>query len=514
VPVRSWTLALPVDRSDPAPVVRQIARALAAHVAGGRLRAGERLPGTRALSRVLDVHRNTVAAAYAELVAEGWIESAPGRGTFVSAEIPSRLPRRSGAPEPARPPRSPGYELRAAPPPPPPKPPRILVDLESGIPDLRLVPLGELARAYRRALRRPGILAYGDPRGQPRLRAAVGAMLRSTRSLDPDPERLLVTRGAQLAFTVAARGLVRAGDVVAVEALGYSAAWEAFRAAGARLVPIPVDAGGLRVDLLEALARRERVRAVYLTPHHQYPTTVTLPAGRRLALLRLAAAERIAVVEDDYDSEFHYDGRPVVPLAASDAAGVVVYVGTLSKVLAPGLRLGYLHAPGDAIASLAEHRRYVDRQGDGALELAIAELLEDGEIPQHVWRMRRIYAARRDALAAALRRELGGVLDLTVPPGGMALWCRVSEEVDLDGWAERSAAAGVPFEVGKHFSFDGTPVSALRVGFAAEAEKDLREAVRRMAAALPRGRARARRPPVPRDGPSGGLLRDRRRIEW
>jgi GntR family transcriptional regulator/MocR family aminotransferase len=316
-------------------------------------------------------------------------------------------------------------------------------------------------------------------------------MLRSTRGLDPDPERLLVTRGAQLALALAARALVRTGDVVAVEELGYGAAREAFRAAGARLVPVPLDEDGLRVDALEALARRERVRAIYLTPHHQYPTTVTLPAGRRLALLRLAAAERIAVVEDDYDSEFHYDGRPVLPLAASDPAGVVVYVGTLSKVLAPGLRLGYVHAPPRAIACLAEHRRYLDRQGDGALELAIAELLEDGEIAQHVWRMRRIYAARRDALAAALRRELGGVVEFAVPPGGMALWCRVARGIDVERWAEASAERGVPFDTGRHFSFDGLPRPALRLGFAAEPESGIREGVRRMAASLPLRRAGA-----------------------
>jgi GntR family transcriptional regulator/MocR family aminotransferase len=316
-------------------------------------------------------------------------------------------------------------------------------------------------------------------------------MLRSTRGLDPDPERLLVTRGSQLAITLAARALVRPGDVVAVEELGYPAAWEAFRAAGARLVPLPLDEGGVRVEALEALARRERVRAVYLTPHHQFPTTATLPAGRRLELLHLAIAKRIAIVEDDLDCEFHYDGGPVLPLAASDPAGVVMYVGTLSKVLAPGLRLGYVHAPPQAIACLAEHRRYLDRQGDGALELAIAELLEDGEIPQHVWRMRRIYAARRDVLAAALRRELGSVLEFTVPPGGMAIWCRVAEHVDLERWAEASARRGVPFDTGRLFAFDGSPRQALRLGFAAEAEKELREGVRRMAAALPRGGARA-----------------------
>jgi GntR family transcriptional regulator / MocR family aminotransferase len=492
VPVRAWTLALPVDRSDPAPVVRQIARAISAHVGAGRLRAGERLPGTRALSRVLGVHRNTVAAAYAELAAEGWIESAAGRGTFVSAEIPANLPRRSAAPGPERAPAVPGFDLPPGPRPQPSRAPsRDFIDLEGGIPDLRLVPVAELARAYRRALKRPGILGYADPRGQPRLRSAVGAMLRSTRGLDPDPERLLITRGAQLAIAVAARALVRPGDAVAVEDPGYPAAWEAFRAAGARLVPLPLDEGGLRVDALEALARRERVRAVYLTPHHQFPTTVTLAAGRRLALLRLAAVKRMAVVEDDFDCEFHYDGRPVLPLAAGDPAGVVVYVGTLSKVLAPGLRLGYVHAPPEVVRTLAEHRRYLDRQGDGALELAISELLEDGEIPQHVWRMRRIYAVRREALASALRRELGGVLDFTVPPGGMALWCRVAETIDLERWAEASAARGVPFDTGRLFSFDGSPVPALRLGFAAEAEREIREGVRRMAAALPRAHPRS-----------------------
>ncbi len=467
-------------------MVRQIARGISDHVRAGRLRPGERLPGTRVLSRVLHVHRNTVAAAYAELRAEGWIASAPGRGTFVSAEIPAALPRRTRAPAAAG---GPGYELPPGPTPPPTRAAsRDLIDLEGGIPDLRLVPVAELARAYRRALRRPGILGYADPRGQLRLRAAIGAMLRSTRGLDPDPERLLVTRGAQLAIAIAARALVRPGDVVAVEELGYRAAWEAFRAAGARLVPVPLDEDGLRVDALEALARRERIRAVYLTPHHQYPTTATLPAGRRVALLQLAAAARMAIVEDDFDCEFHYDGRPVLPLAASDPSGVVVYVGTLSKVLAPGLRLGYVHAPREAIACLAEHRRYLDRQGDGALELAIAELLEDGEIPQHVWRMRRLYAARRDALAAALRRDLAGVVDFTVPPGGMALWCQAAAGIDVERWTEAAAARGVPFDTAREFAFDGAPRPALRLGFAAEPEKALREGVRRMAASLSRRR--------------------------
>lgn len=494
VPVRTWDLALPVDRDDAAPVVAQIARAIAGHIVAGRLRPGERLPGTRDLSRTLRVHRNTVLAAYGELGAEGWIETSPSRGTFVSREIPSALRARATDRAPGR--RAPGFSIEPGPMPRGSgrrRPPGAL-ELSGGVPDLRLVPVAALARAYRRALRRPGILDYGEPSGEERLRVAIGAMLRSTRGLDPDPDGVVVTRGSQHALALVARALVRPGDVVAVEDLGYAPAWEAFRAAGARVVPVPVDEGGLQVDALEALARRERVRALYVTPQHQYPTTVTLPAGRRLALLKLAATERIAVVEDDYDGDFHYDGSPVLPLASNDRAGVVVYVGTLSKVLAPALRIGYVAAPAEVVGCLAAHRRYVDGQGDRAMELAIAELLEDGEVQQHVWRMRRAYAARRDVLAHALGEELGGALELTVPAGGLALWCRVAPGLDVDRWAAAARERGVLFQPASDFAFDGRPRPALRVGFARLAERELREGVRRLAAALPAaGAARRRR---------------------
>jgi len=495
VPVRTWDLALPIERDAAAPVVAQIARAISGHITAGRLRPGERLPGTRDLSRILHVHRNTVLAAYGELGAEGWVETSPSRGTFVSREIPSALRARQVA-RGARAVRAAGYPFEPG--------PRAretsrrgsgLIELGGGVPDLSLVPVAAIARAYRRALRRPGILDYGGPLGEERLREAIGAMLRSTRGLDPDPAGLIVTRGSQFALALVARALLRPGDVVGVEELGYPSAWEAFLAAGARLVPLPLDESGLRVDGLEALVRRERVRALYLTPQHQYPTTVTLPAGRRLAILKLAAAERIVVVEDDYDGDFHYDGRPVLPLASSDSAGIVVYVGTLSKILAPALRVGYVHAPPEVVSCLAAHRRYLDAQGDRAMELAIAELLEDGEIQQHVWRMRRAYAERRDVLARALREALPDALDFTVPAGGLALWCRTAPGIDVDRWAAAAREKGVVFAPASEFAFDGRPRPALRVGFARLGERELREGARRIAAALPSaGGGAARRP--------------------
>jgi GntR family transcriptional regulator / MocR family aminotransferase len=342
-----WSFAVPLEPSGGAPLFRQIARAVVEDIERGRLRPGDRLPGTRHLARSLRLNRNTVVAAYSELRAEGWTTAATASGTFVSRVLPDRKPRAfvrgaavPGAAEvgfdvPPVPSGAPAATDRAA-------LPHGTLALLAGSPDVRIVPVEALARAYRSAIRAPGrrALAYGDPRGHPRLRSALAAMLSATRGLAAVPESVLVTRGSQMALGLIARALVRPGDVVAVEELGYRPAFDVFRLAGARLLPIPLDGDGMRVDALEQHVAEGRLRAVYLTPHHQYPTTATLSPARRRRLLDLARGARVAIVEDDYDHEFQYEGRPILPLASADAAGTVVYVGTLSKVLAPGLRIG------------------------------------------------------------------------------------------------------------------------------------------------------------------------------
>jgi len=478
----------PADGGPRLPLFQRIGAALAAAIRAGRLRPGERLPGSRALARSLGVHRNTVIAAYAELARQGWLRADGGRGTFVSEALPDVDPRgfarvRPGVPE------RPGFPLprapRAAEPMPWPPAPGVL-SLAGGVPDLRLVPAAELARAYRRALGRsgPSVLDYGHERGHPALRAELAAMLNARRGLAAGPDDVFVTRGSQLALYLAARALVRPGDRVAVEALGYAPAWEAFRAAGARLVGVPVDADGLRVDRVRAHAEREGLRAVYLTPHHQYPTTAVLSAERRVALLELAREHGIAIVEDDYDHEMHYEGRPLLPLASADEAGTVVYVGTLSKILAPGLRVGYAVAPRAVLDRMAPLRRAIDRQGDPAVERAVAELLEDGVVRRHARRVRRAYRERRDALAAALRAELPDALDFRLPPGGMALWVRATRGVDVDAWSARAVRAGVQFVPGREFALDGRRRRAARLAYARLAPDELREAVRRLRSAL------------------------------
>jgi len=483
-----WEFVLPLERQRGVPLFQQIARAIAADIRRGRLRPGDPLPGTRTLARALGVQRLTVVSAFDDLIAEGWLVSHPASGTFVSRDLPDPKPRRFApqrTPNPAPPNRA-GYDLLAAP------EPELPYDVPRGSllfapsrPDVRLAPGALIGRAYRRAIGKPGgaLLSYAAPEGHPRLRDALAAMLASTRGLAATSANVLVTRGSQMAISLLARALVRPGDVVAVEELGYRPAWETFRLAGAKVVGVPVDKDGIRIDRLERAIADHGVRAVYVTPHHQFPTTVTLSAGRRMKLLDLARDHRFAIFEDDYDHEFHYDGRPVLPLASVDSAGVVVYIGTLSKVLAPGLRLGYIVAPVPLIERIAAHRSYVDTQGDQVLEYAIAELLEDGAIQRHVRRMRREYRARRDVLVAALRDELADDLTFTVPAGGIALWARARRALDVDAWARAARARGAVIVTGSAYTLDGRAEPCVRLGFASLNAKELQEGVRRLAAA-------------------------------
>ena len=471
------------------PAFLRIARAISREIRRGRLKPHARLPGSRSLAQNLGVHRNTVLAAFRELYAEGWIEARHGQGTFVSAQLPELKARSFAKDVPTPRARSEiAYELPAS----PLGPvggrdfPRGTLRMLGGTPDLRLVPAAALTRALRRALRRdPELLGYAHPAGHPPLRAALAAMLRATRGLDIEADGLCVTRGSQMGLALTAEALLRPGDVVAVEAVGYKPAWQALLRVGAQIEPIAVDAHGLSVPQLAALCRKKNVRAVYLTPHHQYPTTVPLAPGRRLELLALARRERFVILEDDYDHEFHYEGRPLLPLASADGAGSVVYIGTLSKVFAPGVRIGYVVAPEPVLQELLRRRYYLDRQGDPLTEAALAELIEDGELQRHTRRMRRTYQARRDHCVHLLQKHLGQALSFEVPNGGMALWARAAPDIDVAAWFANAEASGVIFQIEQQFRWDEQPGPHLRLGYAALTEAELTRAVRRLHEALP-----------------------------
>lgn len=486
-PVKSWDLTFALQPDAALPLFQQISAAIAAAIRQGRLRAGARLPGTRTLAQSLLVNRNTVIAAYEELAGEGWTESSRASGTFVSRSLPDLRPKgfaRSAARRTGVPARI-GFDLCAAADSRDP-PHAGTVFLSAGAPDVRLTPVDLIARAYRRAIRghSQSVLGYGHTQGHPDLRVALASMLASTRGLATGADDVVVTSGSQMALELVSRALLRPGDVVAVEQIGYRPAWLAFQQHGAKVVPLAVDSGGIDTQALARLAQRTPVRAVYVTPHHQYPTTATLTAGRRIALLDLARQLRIAIIEDDYDHEYHYEGRPVLPLASVDNAGVVVYIGTLAKVIAPGIRIGYVAAPRPLLESVAAHRHIIDRQGDHTLECAVAELLRDGMIQRHARRVRRIYQSRRDALVATLRAEFSDSLSFSVPAGGIAVWAEAAAGIDVDAWAARAARSSLAILTARQYAFDARPRPFLRIGFAALDEKEMTAALQRLKKAL------------------------------
>ncbi len=476
-----WTLELDLRPGD-GPLFRQLHAGLRRAIADGRLAPGARLPGSRTLAKRLGVHRNTVLRAVADLTADGWLETVQSSGTFVAADLPRRPPPSETT--------GPTYPLPPGPPPDdrrPPDDPAILSF--TSLPDVERIPQAAWARAWRRVLGRHGRVAldYADPRGDRGLRAALAHMLATTRGLAIGADDVLITRGSQMGLYLIGAALLGPGDVVAVERLGYAPAWRALAAGGARIAPIPVDEGGVDVEALARRCRRENIRAVYVTPHHQYPTTVSLTAQRRLRLLDLAVEHGFALIEDDYDHEFRFDGPPLFPIASVDRRPVI-YIGTLSKVLAPGLRCGFVVAPPPVLERLVARRLDIDRQGDGVGERALAELFAEGEVQRHVQRMRRLYHRRRDRLAGLLRAHLGDTLDFAVPAGGMAIWARVNPAVDLERWSAAALARGVWLMSPAAMVADDDPPAGLRLGYARLAGDTLTRAVRALAAARRDGR--------------------------
>ncbi|HET7778424.1 MAG TPA: PLP-dependent aminotransferase family protein [Rudaea sp.] len=486
--MRRWELSVALDPEREQPLFLQLANSVADDIRSGRLKAGDTLPGSRELAELLGVNRNTIVAGYGELAAEGLIGTRVGGGTFVLPKTPQVS---SLAPTPATL-ETPTFTLArplSMPVQRRPVPPGTLT-LALSMPDARLFPAQSLARAFHRAIGQRGrdLIAYADLCGHLRLRSELATMLTRSRGLAVTPDNLMITRSIEQAIDLVARTLLAPGDVVAVEAFGYPPAWNVLKLAGARLVPLPLDAEGLDVDALETLLSRESVRAVFLTPHHQFPTTAVMSRSRRSRLADLALQHRFAIIEDDYDHEFHYSGKPVLPIAAGSGRANVVYVGSLANLLAPGLSTAFIAAPPAVFERLRSLRAASDARSDVAMECAIAELFADGELLRHTRRMRRTFAARRDTLAAMLTRHLGSALAFRVPDGGMALWARVDDSIDLPGWERAGEREGVFFHNAQPYDFAQREQPFMRLAFSCLDETELGEAVRRMARALTRAR--------------------------
>jgi GntR family transcriptional regulator/MocR family aminotransferase len=481
--LRPWHVSLVVRRGSPTALYLQIAHAIIEEVRRGRLAPGDALPGTRELAEELEVSRKTIVAAYEELSIQGWGVTEAKRGTFVSEKPPlppayaEKVAGASGVIQ----------SRRAAPDMPVLRTDEDILTFDDGAPDTRIAPIGELGRAWRRALTtlaRGGRLGYGDPRGQLRLRQALSTMLNLDRGLSTTPDEICTVRGSQMGIYLAARVLAGPGDAVAMEALSYPPAREAFRAAGAEVLTVGLDENGLDLESLETLCRRRRIRAVYVTPHHQFPTTVLMPPARRMRLLLLAEQFDFALVEDDYDHEFHFTHQPMLPLASADRLARVVYVGSMSKVLTPSIRLGYVAAARPLIERLALEAALIDRQGDPATEGAIAEMMEAGELGRHTRRALKVYAERRQAFGGLLKERLAGRVQFKLPDGGLAVWVTFEEGVDPAALAAASFKRRLRLHPGSAFSMDGRSVNGARLGYARLNGAEAAQAADRLARAF------------------------------
>lgn len=479
---QNWQVSLSerIDHARGLPLYLQIIQAVVRDIEGGRLPSGTYLPSSRELARQLGVNRKTVVLAYEDLIAQGWLVTPSTRGTMVSLMLPEPSILSGDRPATA----SLSYRIAA-----PPLRALALPDgtglkLDEGAPDGRLFPPELLVRSLRATIlksSRENGLQYRDPRGTPQLRRAIAAMLTAQRGLAVSEDNICITRGSQNGIFLASLALLKPGDAVIVEELTYEPAVAAFKAVGAEVIPVGLDEDGMNVAEIEQLCRNHRVRAVFVTPHHQFPTTVALRPDRRLHLAELARNFGFAIIEDDYDHEFHFESQPLLPIAAY-APGEVIYVGSLSKLLLPTLRIGYIAAPAPVIAALAHLVSLSDGMGNTLTENAVASLIENGEVRRHARKVRQIYAARRLSFAAEIEAMLGDRVEFRVPDGGLAFWLRF--ETDIDRLEERAASAGLRFACSKSFMTCETAPRGLRLGFASLTTAEAHTAIAALAAAL------------------------------
>lgn len=327
-------------------------------------------------------------------------------------------------------------------------------------------------------------MGYADTQGSLALREQLSTHLNITRALNITADNILITRGSVMGLYLACTSLLKRGDRVVAGSPGWLGADTNFAQAGADLIKIPVDEFGIRVAELEQICSKKTVRLVYVTSHHHYPTTVSLRADRRIQLLRLSEKYGFIIFEDDYDYDFHYLNKPLLPLASADQQGTVLYCGSFTKTISPAFRVGYLVGPVNVIQHLAKLRRIVDRQGDEMLENAIAELLQDGIIQRHLRKSLRIYRQRRDMLCDLLRTELNDYLQFEVPDGGMSVWTCFDQKINLEKLALEAKKKDLYFSDGRIHHTPLNQQNATRLGFASSSIIELEQSTNILAGLL------------------------------
>ena len=478
---------LSFDRASAVPFHRQIYEGYRAAILTGAARPGQQLPPTRALAEELEISRLPVLRAYEQLLHEGYTEGRVGLGTFVAEAIPDAVeyagsavtPRATVLRSKLSPPRRHRLDLPST------LPPhwQILAPFREGLPALDAFPHRVWARLLRRhATRMPDeLMAYGETVGYGPLRAAIADHLRAKRAVRCEPSQVLVVSGAQMAIAVAALALLGPDDVACREEPGYPGARHGFGLTGRTVVPVPVDAAGIDVDRLAAVGRRARL--VYVTPSHQYPLGASLSPERRCQLLDWAASNDSWILEDDYDRDYRYVGRPLPALQSDDTADRVIYIGSFSKVLFPSLRIGYVVVPEQLVEPFVHVRVALDVASSTLDQAVLADFIDEGHLDRHVRRTRNIYLARRDALVRSIDQHARGLLTVAGQDAGMQLAAFLPAGVDDREVVRLAAERGVSANPLSRY-YMGEPRSGLVLGFACARENETEWALRTLSSVV------------------------------
>lgn len=481
--------------SEHSPLYLQLESEIIQLICRGILKPGQALPSSRELAQSLKLNRKTVVATYEELSAQGWVETRDRSGVYVSSHLPDTSARTINpnskklirSRQPAYPlinrpsdvatRTDPSLEINA------PGMPSPLYKIDDGFPDPRIAPIEELVREYRRfgkSRLANRLLMYGPEQGSYRLRVELANFLNRTRGMQVTEKEILITKGTAMAIYLTTQLLIRTGDTVFVPEPGYFDANQTFKLAGANLVFIPVDKEGMDVDRIEQLCKKKVPKMIYIIPHHHRPTTVTLSAERRMRLMNLACNYGFALLEDDYDFDYHFTSSPLLPLASLDMGGHIIYVGSFCKSIAPGIRIGFMVAPEVVISEAAALRKLIDRQGEQLLEEATAELLSKGDISRHIKKSHKVYQERLENTCLLLREQVGEYLTFDKPNGGLAIWATYRKNISARAVALNAGKLGLKISDGRNYFFQpntSRPHDYIRIGYCSLDETEMAAAI-------------------------------------
>ena len=485
-------LLITLDPKTARPIFQQVFDGIRDAILTGRLKRGQQVPSTRLLAGELGIARSTVVLAYEHLVAEGYLGATTGAGSFVLYGLPDLPPRRPSSRPQTKPARSGARPVarRVA----PycnaslgaPQVTRSPVAFRIGEPAIDAFPARTWTKLYRERWLGNDLafLRYGDPNGYRPLREAIVRYLAAARGVRADVDQVVLVRGTQQGVDLVGRVVLDPGDPVWVEDPGYLAVRGALAGAGARVVPVPVDHDGIDVDAGRRLAPNARL--AYVAPSHQFPLGVTLSLERRLKLLDWASTAGAWIVEDDFDSEFRYVGRPLMALQGLDADERVIYIGTFSKTLFPALRLGYVVVPKDLVPAFVRVRMLTDYLSPTIEQAVVADFINEGHFARHIRRMRSLYRARQDALVLAAREQLGDLASVSASPTGMHLVAWLRAGIDDRHVARVAYEAGLEAAPLSLYCMNTSHPPALVLGYAAVGEDAIADAVRRLRDVLER----------------------------